>query len=690
MKKSITFLLLFSFFIFVPSSFADEGMWTYDNPPLKQWKERYGFEPSKDWMDNMRLASIKIGGGSASFVSPNGLIVTNHHVASGIISRLSTKEKDYLKNGFYAPTLADELKGEAEARVLVSYEDVTSRIHGSVKSGATAAEASEQRSAEINAIEKEESAKTGLRCTVVSMYSGGEYWLYRFKVYDDIRLVAAPEEQAAFFGGDYDNFVFPRHDLDYTFLRAYENDKPAVTPHYFKWSQTGPTDGEFVVASGSPGATARLLTVSQLKYARDYGNPLLKASWETRRNALIAYGKLGEDQQREAAGGIRGLANSLKRLEGQENGLLNPKMFATKEAEEKDLRDKLKAKPEMNAKYASAWTDIEKAYTELPKHSAMLNFGTINVARLGSFASAIVRYHDQMELPEAERFPEYRADRIESFRTSFVSDQKFSKQMDEVMLTRWLKEAVKLMGRDHPFIKAALGDAEAEEVAARAVRETRLDSIEFRRGLLAADAKSIEKVTDPMVALARRIEPMIRETRTWNELNVRDVEETAGIKIAQARFAVYGKTMPPDANSNPRISFGKVAGYEEDTTLVPFKTTFFGLYDRALSFDDMMPFQLSAKLKERRDKIDLSVPINFVYTADTIGGNSGSPVINRKAELVGLNFDSNNQKLSNKYWYVPDDEGSRAVAVHSAGILEALRKVYDANRVVEELLEAAK
>ncbi len=483
---------------------------------------------------------------------------------------------------------------------------------------------------------------------------------------------------------------FRATDLDYTFLRAYENDKPAVTPHYFKWSQTGPKDGEFVVASGSPGATARLLTVSQLKYARDFGNPLLKASWETRRSALIEYGKLGEDQQREAAGGIRGLANSLKRLEGQENGLLNPKMFSTKQAEEKDLRDKLKARPDLNAKYAPAWTDIEKAYAELPKHSAVLNFGTINIARLGSFASAIVRYHDQMALPEADRFPEYRADRIESFRTSFVSDQKFNKQMDEVMLTRWLEKAVEIMGRDHPFIKAAVGDAEVAEVVARAVRETRLDSIEYRRGLLAADAKTLDKVTDPMITLAGRIEPMIRDARIWNELNVRDVEETAGIKIAQARFAVYGKTMPPDANSNPRISFGKVAGYEEDTTLVPFKTTFFGLYDRALSFEDMMPFKLSTKLKERRDKIDLSVPVNFVYTADTIGGNSGSPVINRNAELVGLNFDSNNQKLSNKYWYVPDDEGSRAVAVHSAGILEALRKVYDANRVVDELLAAAK
>lgn len=689
MKRFACLLLLFT--LVVPFAFADEGMWTYDNPPLKQWKEIYGFEPSAEWLENARLASVKIGGGSASFVSPNGLIVTNHHVASGIISRLSTKEKDYLKDGFYAPTQADELESPGtEARVLVSYENVTERVHGAVKKGATAAEASEQRDAEIDAIEKASAAETGLRSTVVSMYSGGEYWLYRFKVYDDIRLVHAPEEQAAYFGGDYDNFTFPRHDLDYTFLRAYENGKPAVTPHYFKWSQTGPKNNEFVIASGFPGSTARLMTIAQLAYARDHGNPLLEASWETRRNALIEYGKLGEAQQRSAAGGIRGLANSLKRLEGQQGGLMNPTMFAIKQAEEKELRDKLAAKPELNAQYASAWTDIEKAYAELPEHSAVLTFGTINVARLGSFASAIVEYHHQMSLPEAERSTAFRGERLEAFRKNFLADTKFDREMDAIMLRRWMEKAVELMGYEHAFVRAAFGDAEVAEVTDRAVRETKLDDLEFRRGLLEGGANAIANSTDPMITLARRIAPVVRASQEWNESNVRDIEQAAGIRIAQARFAVYGKTMPPDANSNLRISFGKVLGYEEDTTLVPYKTTFYGLYDRALSFDEMTPYELSTKLRERRDRIDLSVPVNFVYTADTIGGNSGSPVINRNAEVVGLNFDSNNQKLSNRYWYVPDDEGSRAVAVHTAGILEAMRKIYQADRVVDELITAAK
>src|SRR5690606_37041202 len=293
-----------------------------------------------------------------------------------------------------------------------------------------------------------------------------------------------------------------------------------------------------------------------------------------------------------------------------------------------------------NAKYASAWDDIEKAYAELPDHSAVLTFGTINLARLGSFASAIVRYHEQMALPEAERDAEARGDGVDTFRKNYLADVRFDREMDEIMLRAWMEKAVELMGRDHPFVRAAFGDAEVAEVVSRAVRETKLDSDEFRRRLMDGGPEALANSTDPMVTLARRIAPIVNEARAWNQANVRDVEQAAGIKIAQARFAVYGKTMPPDANSNLRISFGNVSGYEEDTTLVPFKTTFYGLYDRALSFEEMTPYELSDKLKARRDKIDLSVPVNFVYTADTIGGNSGSPVINRNAELVGLNFDS--------------------------------------------------
>jgi len=686
MKQFWVLFLIINFLINVPAALADEGMWTYDNLPLSQWKQRYNFEPTKEWIDKVRLASVKIVGSSGGFVSPNGLIVTNHHVASSIIAQLSTKERDLMKTGFYARTQGEELKAQdAEATVLISYENMTERVHGAVKSGASNAEAAGQRSVVIAAAEKDSSQKTGLKCEVISMYSGGEYWLYCFKRYTDIRLVMAPEEQAAFFGGDFDNFTFPRHDLDFTFLRAYENGKPARTPNYFKWSETGPKENEFVVATGFPGSTARLMTVAQLAYAREHGNPLLRQVWETRRKALEDYSKLGAEQFRQASPGMRSFANALKRLTGQQDGLLNPRMFAKKEAEEKELREKLAQKPELQKLYAPAWENIAKAYTELPAMSKRLSFSSIGSSRLVSIASQIVNYHIETAKPNERRYPEYRDSRLDAFRTSVLSPAPIYVEMEGAALTAWLEEAVKVLGANDPFVRAALGDANASEVARRAVHETKLIDPAARKGLIEGPADAIAKSTDPMIMLARRVEPVLRELRAWNERHISDVEAANGTKIAQARFAAYGRSIPPDANSNLRISYGSVKGYEEDTTLVPFKTTFFGLYDRALSFDEASPYNLASSLKTRRDKIDLSTPLNFVYTADTIGGNSGSPVINRNAELVGLNFDSNLQKLSNRYWYIDENEGSRAVAVHSAGILEALRKVYDAGDLANEL-----
>jgi hypothetical protein len=687
MKRVSAFLLLLSFLIGAPVFRADDGMWTFDNPPLKQWKERYNFEPTKEWLDKVRLASPKLPGASGAFVSPNGLIATNHHVASSIIAKLSTKERDLMKTGFYARTQSEELKAQdAEITVLTSYENVTDRIHAAAKTGATDADAAAARSAAISTIEKDCGQQNpGLKCEVISFYSGGEYWLYRNKRYTDIRLVMAPEEQAAFFGGDYDNFTFPRHDLDFTFLRAYENGQPAKTPHYFKWSETGPADGEFVVVSGYPGSTARLLTVSQLAYQREVGNPLQKQVWETRRKALEDYSKLGTEQLRQATPGMRSFANALKRLAGQQEGLQNPRQFAKKEAEEKELREKLAQKPGLEKQYAPAWENIAKAYEALPAMSKRLSFSSLAASRLATIASQIVNYHIESAKPNEKRYPEYRDSRLDSFRTSLLSPAPIYPEMEEAALISWMEEARRVLGADDPFIRAALGDAEPAEVVRRAVRETKLSDPAARKALLEGPAGAIAGSTDPMITLARRVEPVVRELRAWNEKNISDVEAANGTKIAQARFAVYGRSMPPDANSQLRISYGIVKGYDEDTTLVPFKTTFFGLYDRALSFNEKFPFDLPQRLKDRRDKVDLSTPLNFVYTADTIGGNSGSPVINRNGELVGLNFDSNLQKLSNRYWYIDEEEGSRAVSVHSAGILEALRKIYDAGELAKEL-----
>jgi hypothetical protein len=683
MKRIIAFLLVVSFTV---SAFADEGMWTFDNPPLRQWKERYNFEPSKEWLDKVRLASPKVNNASAGFVSPNGLIATNHHVAAGYIERVSTKERDLMKTGFYARTLAAELKiPDASASVLQSFEDVTSRINDAAKTGANDAEMAANRRAAVTSIESDCVKTTGLTCEVISFYSGGEYWLYRFKRYTDIRLVMAPEEQIAFFGGDYDNFVYPRHDLDFTFLRAYENGKPAATPNYFKWSTTGAKDGEFILVSGYPGSTARLLTVAQLGYQRDIGNPLQKQVWELRRKALEDYSKRGPEQLRQAGQGMRSFANSLKRLAGQQEGLQNPRNFLRKVDEEKDLRDKLAAKPDLNALYAPAWSSISAAYDKLPAMANRLAFSNLAASRLSTIAFQIVTYQIELAKPNAQRYPEYRDNRLEAFKTSLLSPAPIYADMEEATLTAWLTDARRLLGVNDPFVRAAIGDAEPAEVARRAVRETKLVDPEFRKALISGLGGG-DNQNDPMIMLAKRVEPIIRELRAWNETNILNVEAANGSKIAQARFAIYGKTMPPDANSQLRIEYGKVLGYEEDTTLVPYKTTFYGLYDRALSFNEKDPFHLPPSVKKARPFIDLATPLNFVYSADTIGGNSGSPVINRNGELVGLNFDSNIQKLSNRYWYIDEAEGSRAVGVHSAGIIEALRKIYGANALVKELI----
>lgn len=680
MKRTISLVLLFLFLAQIPIILrADEGMWTFDNPPLTQWKERYNFVPPAGWLEKVRLATVRLNdGGTASFVSPNGLIITNQHVANGQLAKMSSKEKDYVKDGFYARTQADEVKApDLEANVLISYEDITTRVQ--------AAATGEQKKAVSADIERDCTAKTSLKCEVISFYSGGEYWLYRFKKYTDLRLVFAPEEQTAFFGGDYDNFTYPRYDLDIAFIRAYENGKPASTPNYFKFSETGAADGEFVVVPGNPGSTARLSTVAQLAYQRDVGNPLQKKVWETRLHALEEYAKLGSEQRRQADAGMRGFNNSLKRLAGQEEGLLNPRQFGKKEAEEKALRDALAKKPEINKMYAPAWDELARAYTHLPKMAPRIAFSTLSASRLATVASQIVRYADQIQKPNDQRYDEYRDNRLESFKFGLLSPAPIYPDLEIASLTAWINEAVNTLGRNDPFIKAALGDAEANEVVTRAVHDTKVGEVATRKALLEGGQAAVDASTDPMIALARRVEPIVRELRAWNETNIANVESSAGERISKARFAVYGKSIPPDANFNLRIAYGRVKGYEEDTTLVPPWTTFFGFYDRGLSFKEMPPYEIPQRFKDKLGSFDLAKPLDFVYTADTIGGMSGSPVINRNAEFCGINFDSNIQKLSNRYWYVEEAEGGRAVGVHSAGILEALRKIYETNELVTEL-----
>lgn len=686
MKKTSLVALVLITILFPLPLLADEGMWTFDNPPRKQWKERYNFDPSEAWLEQIRLAAVKIEGSSGSFVSPNGLVLTNQHVASGQLQKLSTSERNLRRDGFYANTQAEELKcPDLEVTVLTSYEDVTPRVQGAAKAGMTDSAAGDARRAEIAAIEKESTDKTGLRSEVVKIYNGGEYWLYRFKKYTDVRLVFAPEEQAAFFGGDYDNFTYPRYCLDVTFFRVYENGQPLKTQNYFKWSTGGPADGEFVLAIGSPGSTNRLLTVAQLKFQREVGNPLQMHVWTSRREALLRYGATGPEAERRALATVRTLANSIKRLTGQQEGLSNPRMMAKKEAEEKALRAEVARRPELQQSVGGAWDEIANAYGELPAFAKRSAFSTFAYSRLGHIASSLVRYSEEVGKPNDKRYDEFRDSKLESLKFGLFSPAPVYPDMEEAILASWLAEAEKTLGANDAFVRAALEGSTPAAVAKAVVSGTKLGDVAVRKSLFEGGAAAIKKSDDPLIALARRVEPVIRELRAWNEDKILNLETAAGQKIAAARFAAYGRNVYPDANTNLRISYGRVLGYEEDTTLVPYKTTFSGLYDRAASFDEKPPYDLPQRFKDGRLKLDLTTPMNFAYTADTIGGNSGSPIINRNAEIVGLNFDSNIQKLPNRYWYVDETEGGRAIAIHSAAIIEALRKLYGAEKLAQEI-----
>jgi hypothetical protein len=571
--------------------------------------------------------------------------------------------------------------------VLVSFEDVTRRVRSAIKEGATASQAVEQRRAATAAIEKESTDRTGLRSEVVALYNGGEYWLYRYKKYTDLRIVFAPEEQIAFFGGDYDNFTYPRYDLDVAFFRAYENDRPVHLDHYFKWSAHGPDERELVFVPGNPGSTARLLTVAQIQFQRDYGNPIQIRSWTARRDALVDFSKRSEEAARAANEQRRSLDNSLKRINGQQDGLLHQTILDTKAADERALKAAVASNPEWQREFGSAWDEIEQAYRSYPPYAKRITFSTLGISRLGGLATTFIRYSDELRKPDEGRLREYRGSQLESLRFQMLSRAPIERDLEEALLAAWFGEAQKALGPDDPFVRAALSGASSPSDAARlVVQRSRLADPAFRKELVDGGPETIARSEDPMLALARRVEPIIRDLRAWQERTVLGVETSAGDRIARARFAVYGRSTYPDATFSPRIGYGTAVGYEHDTTLVPFKTTFYGLYERAQGFGNRAPFELPARYLSRRDRLDLSIPLNFVYTADTIGGNSGSPVINRNGEVVGLHFDSNIQKLANRYAYIADSEGSRGIAVHSAGILEALRHVYETGPLVEEIL----
>ncbi len=665
---------------------AEEGMWTLDNPPLKQLKEKYGFEPTPAWLEHIRLASVRVGdGGSGSFVSPQGLVLTNHHVALGQLQKVSSPQKDYVKDGFYAATAADELPcPDLELNVLISMENVTAKVLAAAKPGMDPIKALEAKKAAIAGIERQSLKKTGLRSDVVSLYHGGEYWLYRYKKYTEVKLVFAPEQQAAFYGGDPDNFTFPRHDLDMALFRAYEKGKPALVSHYLKWSAKGAADGELVFVSGHPGSTNRLMTLAQLQLQREYSYPLRLKMMKRTLAVAKKYASQGMEQARQAAGMIFGIENSIKASSGEYDGLKAPGFMEKKAASEAEFRKLVEANSKWKSEYAAAWDQIAAAIEKQKPRMKEFVYRRIPGMRLGNIALQIVQYVAEIKKPDGKRLDGFHDSQLESLRFRLFSPAPIYPGLEEVLIVDGLKQQIEELGPQDPFVKAILADKTLEEEAKALLAGTKLADPVERRKLVEGGEAAVAQSTDAFIVLARKLDPIVREMRKWQEDNIESIAKPAGEKIGQARFAIYGKNTYPDATFTLRLSYGTAKGYPMNGTIAPSKTTFYGLYDRSASFDNKFPFQLPQRFIDNKDKLDLSTPLDFVCTGDIIGGNSGSPVVNRAGELVGLVFDGNIESFVGRFFY--DETANRTVSVHSAAIIEALNKIYGAEKLAKELL----
>lgn len=663
----------------------DEGMWTLDNLPADRLRERFGFSASAEWLELVRLGSVRFNdGGSGGFVSARGLVLTNHHVALGQLQKVSTRERDYVKDGFFARSQDEEMKcPDLELNVLVSLENVTERVLGAVKKAASDKEQNEQRKAAMAVIEKESTQKTGLRSDVVELYQGGEYWLYRYKKYVDIRLVMAPEAQAAFYGGDPDNFTYPRFDLDFAFFRAYENGRPVSSPRYFKWNSEGAKDGELVFVSGHPGHTDRLKTLRQLELERDLALPETLRMLHSRHRAFSAYAALGEEEKRRAKDRIFGIENAIKAISGELEGLRAPGLMSAKAAQERELRAKVEADAKLKKAYGSAWGRIAKAQAEFSKRYKQQLYRGFYGSKLAGLAATIVRYVAEVQKPNEKRYEEFRDSALESLNLRLFSPAPLYPDLEEAALADVLEQARAELGASDAHVKAALGGQTPRQKARELVGQTKLADPAVRKSLVEGGASAVAASKDPMIVWARGLDASYRELRQWYEDRIQSVEALEGNRLARARFAIYGKSTYPDATFTLRLSFGRVAGYEQGTTKVPYKTTFHGLYDRGASFDFQPPFDIPKRVAAAESALDLSTPLNFVTTNDIIGGNSGSPVLNAKGEYVGLIFDGNIQSLVGRYAY--SDVQGRAVAVHSAGIVAALRTIYGMDALADEL-----
>jgi hypothetical protein len=666
---------------------GDEGMWLFNNPPKAHLKAKYNFEPTDAWLNHLQKSSVRFNsGGSGSFVSANGLVMTNHHVAADALQKMGTKDRNYYRDGFHAKTYAEESKCEAmELNVLMSIEDVTERVNASSKAGAKAEDSFAARRAVISEIEKESLDKTSLRSDVVTLYQGGAYHLYRFKKYTDVRLVFAPEQQIAFFGGDPDNFEYPRFDLDMAFFRVYENDKPAKIEHFLKWSKAGAKEDELVFVSGHPGKTNRLNTVDELQYFRDIGYPFLLNRLNRWEVLLNAFSGRSEENARQAKEFLFGVQNSRKARVGGLGGLLDPEMMARKQAYELKLKEAV-AKDAKLADAKTAWDKVtasEKIRAELIKPFTVLEGAAGFNCEIFGIARTLVRAAEEKPKKNQERLREFRDSALESMELQLFSEEPIYDEYEIVKLADGLSFMASILGYKHPIVVTSLAGKSPQQRAAELVLGSKLKDVNERKRLYKEGAKAITASKDPILLLALAVDAESRKIRKRMELEVEEPKRQAYAEIAKVKFALEGTSTYPDATFTLRLAFGTVKGYEENGKKVPAETYYSGLYERSTEHMNKSPFDLPQRWIDKKGKLDMKVPLNFVCTADIIGGNSGSPVVNKDAEVVGLIFDGNIQSLVLDFAFT--EEQGRAVSVHSQGMIEALRKVYEATNVADEL-----
>ena len=666
-------------------AFDNGKMWTFDFPPKEYFKTTYSFTPDDKWFEKVRLSAIRLPGCSASFVSEDGLILTNHHCVRGSLDRINKQDENLPENGFYAVTLEEERQvPNLYVDQLINIQDVTKAVQDAFDKGKTDEEKVKNRAEKIAEIEKTESEKTGYTCQIVTFYNGGRYSLYSFKRYKDVRMVFAVETQIGFFGGDFDNFTYPRYNLDYSFYRAYdENGNPLKPQEYFKFSEEGVKENDVVFVIGNPGRTSRLLTTSQLEFFRDYTYNLTLTMLSELVDLYTEIIKNNPDRKMALQTQLFGLANSQKVYNGALKGLKDPVTMAKKKDFEKTFKEAVMKNPKLKTQYATLWDDIASYQKEKSKYfgaANAFNFRGAGRSTILGTAFSIAEYGKQLEKPEKNRKPEYVGALLDSVKASITAVSVRDKETITGNLVVNLRLIELLLGND-PSLKKLFDNKTAKEQADWLVSSSVIIDAEKVKKLL-DNPKDILSSKDPAIAfMLANYDKAITAREKYRD--IQNQENSKMQSLGKALYDVYGTQLPPDATFSLRIADGVVKGYEYNGTIAPPVTTLFGLYDRFYSFSKEFPWSIPEKWINPPASLNMSTPVNFVASADIIGGNSGSPLINKNQEVVGLAFDGNIESLQGEFIF--DETINKTVAVHSAGILHSLEHIYKADRIVKEL-----